>query len=271
MAGLPESLLGKMKLYRQVSLEQQDGRIDYEYYQMSIRELFLYGGMGIGIVALISYVFYRSYIAFIFASPIAVLFVIQKRGELRDRRYLALSIQFRELMNSIIAGLQAGYSIENAFAHAYGDLILLFGRGSYIAKETGFLIKGIKNNSNVEDLLMDFGLRSHIDDIRDFAEIFKIAKRSGGDLPRMIQQTADVISDKMEVRRRIATIIAAKKMEQNVMNLVPFGIILYIDWSSPGFFDVLYHNITGVAVMTLLLGVYLFAYVMVEKITDIKV
>ncbi len=245
--------------------------MDYSIYRLSFRELLLYGLEGIGVVGLIAYVFYRSVIAFVILSPLAVIFIKQKKGELRDKRYLTLGFQFRELMNSMIASLQAGYSIENSFVHSHSDMALLFGKNSYISLETAIIIKGMRNNGNVEDLLMDFGKRSHEDDIKDFAEMFKIAKRSGGDLPRMIKQTADIISEKMDVRRRIATIISAKKMEQNVMNLVPFGIILYIDFSSPGFFDSLYHNLTGVVIMTMLLGVYLVAYMMARKITDIKV
>ena len=128
-----------------------------------------------------------------------------------------------------------------------------------------------RNNSNVEDLLLDFGIRSHIDDIKDFAEIFRIAKRSGGNLTEIIQQTADVIGEKMDVRRKLSTIISAKKMEQSIMNVIPFGIILYIDWSSPGFFDALYHNFTGILIMTALLGIYGLAYVLAGRIIDIKV
>lgn len=260
-----------MKSYKEISLKRQVKSIDYSVYAMSVKEMITYLLEGIGIIALIAYVFYRSYIAFIVISPLIIVFIGNKKKELTDKRYLTLSIQFRELMNSMIASLQAGYSIENSFVNSYGDLSLLFGKGAYITREVGIIIKGMRNNSNVEDLLMDFGIRSHVDDIRDFAEIFKIAKRSGGNLPRIIQQTADVISEKMDVRRKIATIISAKRMEQSIMNMIPFGIILYIDWSSPGFFDALYHNITGILIMTVLLGIYLLAYMMARKIIDIKV
>ena len=63
--------------------------------------------------------------------------------------------------------------------------------------------------------------------------------------------------------------ISAKKMEQTIMDLVPFGIILYIDATTPGFFDSLYHNAAGMALMTALMAVYLAAYLMAEKILDI--
>lgn len=260
-----------MRLRRKISLGRLEKNIDYSRYRLSLREIVIYGSMGVGIAALIAYVFYRSVIAFIFVSPVAIYYMKVKQRELRDKRYLVLSIQFKELMNALIASLQAGYSIENSFVHSYNDMSLLFGKGSYISREVGIIIKGMRNNSNVEDLLLDFGIRSHIDDIKDFAEIFRIAKRSGGNLTEIIQQTADVIGEKMDVRRKLSTIISAKKMEQSIMNVIPFGIILYIDWSSPGFFDALYHNLTGILIMTALLGIYGLAYVLAGRIIDIKV
>ena len=244
---------------------------DYDIYKFSLKETVLYVCEGLLICALFAYVFFRSYIAFIFMLPVIFLVLKKKNKECKDKRKQALSLQFRELMNSVIASLQAGYSIENAFVNSYRDMLLLFGKGSLITRELAYINNSIRNNKNIEELLEDLGQRSHIDDIRDFAEIFKIAKRSGGELPVIIKRTADIIADKMEVKRKISTIISSKKTEQSIMNIVPFGIVLYIDASSPGFFDSLYHNVPGILIMTVVMIVYLTAYFLAEKIIDIKI
>ena len=57
-----------------------------------------------------------------------------------------------------------------------------------------------------------------------------------------------------------------KKMEQNIMKLMPFGILAYVGVSSPGYFDPLYGNLTGIALMTGLLTIYLVACFMGDKI-----
>ena len=64
-------------------------------------------------------------------------------------------------------------------------------------------------------------------------------------------------------------LVAAKKYEQQIMNLVPMGIILYIRVSNPGYFDSLYHNLAGVLIMTAALALYLAAYLLSEKILEI--
>lgn len=65
--------------------------------------------------------------------------------------------------------------------------------------------------------------------------------------------------------------ISAKKMEQKIMNLVPFLIIFYIGTTSKGFFDVLYHNLVGVVVMTVCLVFYGAAWRFSKKIVEIEV
>lgn len=237
---------------------------------MNIMELLKYGLQGVGIAALVSYVFYRSLIVFLLLLIPALIFLLrQKKKDLLRKRKEELNLQFKEMMHAVIAGLQAGYSIENAFTHAYQDICLLYGKQSMMAKELYHLTMELRNNRNIEDVLSDFAARCQVADIRDFAEVFHIAKKSGGNLVGILKNTADVISDKIEVKREITTMISAKRLEQGIMDIVPFAIILYIDVSSPGFFDGMYHNPVGIIIMTVLLAVYIAAYLMAEKIIHI--
>ena len=38
-------------------------------------------------------------------------------------------------------------------------------------------------------------------------------------------------------------------MELLIMKLMPFGILLYVGMGNPGYFDSLYHNLTGIAII----------------------
>ena len=59
---------------------------------------------------------------------------------------------------------------------------------------------------------------------------------------RIIQTSARMLGDKIDVRKEIETTLAAKKAEQMIMSLMPAGIILYLKLTSPGFLSVLYGN-----------------------------
>ena len=85
----------------------------------------------------------------------------------------------------------------------------------------------------------------------------------------ILMRTIRIIQSRIEVENEIGVLLSSKKMEQKIMDLVPFGIILYIDATTPGFFNALYHNAFGVLLMSVLLAVYLAAYLLAEKILDI--
>ena len=55
------------------------------------------------------------------------------------------------------------------------------------------------------------------------------------------------------------------------MSMMPAGIILYLQITSPGFLSVLYGNPFGICAMTVCVAIYGAAYWMGRKIVDIEV
>ena len=151
------------------------------------------------------------------------------------------------------------------------ELEVLYGPNGMITEEFADIAAGIRMNRPVELLLADMGRRSGIQDIDQFAQVFAAAKRSGGELTDIIGQTAGIIRDKIQVQEEIHTMTAARVFEQKIMNGIPFGIILYIDLTSPGFFQAMYHTWLGRICMTVCLGVYVGAVYLAKKILDIPI
>ena len=65
--------------------------------------------------------------------------------------------------------------------------------------------------------------------------------------------------------------MAEKAYEQKVMNVVPIGIILYMNMTSPEFLSIMYTSMTGRLVMTVCIGIYVGAYVLAKQIMKIEV
>ena len=124
---------------------------------------------------------------------------------------------------------------------------------------------------SIEQLFLDLGMRSGVEDIRSFGEIFLISRRTGGNLGKIIEKMSRIIGEKIRVEREIDVSIAGKKMEQLVMSLVPGGMIIYMQITSEGFLDVLYHNLLGNMVMTVCLGIYFFSFRLGRKIVRISI
>lgn len=249
----------------------QRKNVDYADYIFSGREYVLYSIEALLLLGIISYFFYRSVWAFLLLTPFAAIFLKVKKKELAKKRKEELNVQFKDAVLAVSANQKAGYSVENAFREAYKDMAMLYGKESHICKELNYITKGLDNNIVLEKLLFDFAVRSHIQDIIQFADVFMIAKRSGGNMTEIIAETADTIEQKISVDKEIQVMISSKKMEQKIMNVIPFIIIFYIDLTSKGFFDSLYHNLIGIVVMTICLAVYLAALMISGKLIEIEV
>ena len=177
-----------------------------------------------------------------------------------------LSLQFRECILAVATSLQAGYSTENAFLECWKDMELMYGGDSAICRELLCIRRGLNINVSLEELLLDLARRSDCEDIVQFAEIFALAKRNGGNMSEIIKSSAGRIGKKMELQQEIKMHLSGRKMELTIMKGIPFGILLYIGVSNPGYFDSMYHSLTGVAIMTVCLAIYLGAYALGERI-----
>lgn len=246
-------------------------KINYDEYRFTKREWVVYIAQGILLCVLVNYLFYQNLVLFVFMIPIPLLWLKWKKKMRIERRKKELNYQFRDALNSVSVALRAGYSIENGLIEAEEDMRNMSGNSAEIVRELSYINRQIKVCIPAEELLTNFGVRSDVDDIKNFASVFAIARHAGGNLAEIVQQAAAQISEKIQVERSIETAVAAKRLEHTLMSAMPCGIIFYMQMASPGFLDSLYGNLFGVLFMSICLVLYLTAFWFGKKIVDIEV
>lgn len=244
---------------------------DYRSYTLNVKEKILWLFTAFGLAGLISWLFYRSIFGMVWAFPLLVLSRKFFHSYLSGRQKRKMLYQFGEMLQMVSASLKAGYSMENAFEQGWKEYVGLYGNRDVMAREFRGIIHQMKLNEPLEQLVENLAGRSGIEEITSFSQVFAFAKRSGGDMGKIFRNTVEKIRQKSEVEREIDTVITAKRTEQRIMDLVPFGILFYVGVSSPDFLEPLYGNLLGVFVMTACLLVYIGAFFLAEKILDICV
>ncbi len=199
------------------------------------------------------------------ALPGVILFKKIEHDKLKKRKS-DLKTEFKECIQSVLASMGAGMSVENAFMESMEDMELMFGRDSDICRELEMIKRGLVINIPVEELLRDFGDRSDCSEIREFAEVFGIAKRTGGNMKEIMDMAVSSIVGRIETDEEIKLNLSGKRLEFNIMKAMPFLMLIYMNIGYPGYFDPLYHNFSGVLIMTVSLVIYLAAYVWGESI-----
>lgn len=244
------------------NLKQQD----YHNYPWKKRELLPAFCRVVGVVVLLAWFFYHSMWALLPLGVLGIWYFRKIESDKIQRCREELSMQFKECILSVSTALNAGYSIENAFMESRKDMEILYGEESLIYRELELIRRGLVINITLEELLFDLGKRSNIEEIRQFATVFSIAKRGGGKLDEVIRSTAELIGQRLEAYQELQIVLSGRRMEQNIMKLIPFVVLGYVGATYPGYFSPLYYNLQGVLIMTGCLILYLAAYVLGEKI-----
>lgn len=244
---------------------------DYSEYRLSKKEWMFCIGKYLVLDGCISYLFFYSKIPFLLFLPGVFLFVREEKKVFQKKREREIKQQFLDGIQMMSASLAAGYSAENALSETLKELCKVYEGDACIIREFRFMEAQISMNRNMEELLLDFGRRSAVDDICSFAEVFMTAKRSGGDLLAVIRNTVFCIRQKQETMQEIETCLAGKVLEQNIMSMIPLLILIYVKLTSPEFLEVMYGNSTGTVVMCICLAVYAAAYFWGRSIVRIEV
>lgn len=221
----------------------------------------------LGIVCCFAWFFYRSFWAVILLLPVGAVYFVKRCRGWEESRRKEFEKQFSQCILAVAAGLRAGYSVENAFRESIGEMKMMFGENSRIVLALKQLVRGLQNNIPLERLLLELGRGNSF--AEEFADVFQIACKSGGSLTDMIADTAESMNAQRQLEEEVQDLISGKKLEQKVMNCIPFFIVAYIGITNDGYFDVLYHNLPGILFMTVCLTVYLAAYAISAKIADI--
>lgn len=239
---------------------------DYHVYHYSVKEHIRYLAEAVCLILLISYLFYHSLIAVLLIVPFYPFYLRIKAKRLLRQQKQELCVQFKETISSVAVALNAGYSVENAWREAKAEMTQMYGEHALIVQELQQILAHLSMNVPLEELLYDFARRSDMEDVNSFCQVFFFAKRSGGDFIGIIRTTAARIGQKIELQQELAADLAARRLESQIMNVVPLVILLYLKLTSPGYFDILYGNPSGICIMSVCLAVYLAAYALSEQL-----
>lgn len=261
--------------------------INYRVYYMKPVEKTLYFLVAFVAGALVGYLFYGGIGKDEFGQPTVLTWVLNilipvAVGAVAGRIFLPMRVkaiiakrknelnhQFRDMLEALTTSLGAGKNANDSFVSVYEDLKIQYDSEAYILKELEVIISGIHNNVAIRDVLEDFGNRSDNDDIKSFANVFKISYRKGGNIKDIIRNTHSILSDKMEIAEDIETLVTSNKLEQNIMIVMPIALIAVIKMMSPEF-AANFVTPSGIISTTISIVIFVVAYIIGKSVLDIK-
>lgn len=247
--------------------------VDYSVYHLSVKEYIFYAVIAATLFFFIGYLFYESIIASIVLAALGLLYPRMQKKTLQEKRKEQLNLQFKEAIASLSSSLAAGRSIENAFKEVVMDLYLLYpDPNTFIIREFEIINRRVENGETIENAILDFSIRSDIEDVQNFSNVFITCKRTGGNLVEVIRRTSDIISEKIDIQQEVTVMLAQKKFESKILSIAPLGMILLLKSTAGDYLAPMYQwSSKGPLIMTVCLGILVFSYWASQRIMNIKV
>lgn len=215
--------------------------------------------------------FYKSVVLAILCMPFSIVYPFFRKDIFIKKRKEKLLNEFKDFLRVLKSNLEASYSIENSFMYSKNEMKMLYGEKSLMYTELINMCNRLKMNVPIDIVFDDFSRKTKVSDIQDFSDSLIVIKGMGGNINSIINSVISIINDKIDVERDIALSTASKRFEQNIMSLLPFFIIIYLNVTSSEFLAPLYNTFLGRIFMTVLLGVYFASIYISKKILDIEV
>lgn len=261
---------------------------NYKVYYMKPIEKVLYFLLAFAAGAAVGYLFYGGLAKNEFGDPTTMTWILNvvissivglvagvlylpiRTKQIMKKKQNDLKLQFRELLDALATSIGSGKNVVDSFKAARDDLRVIYSEETAIIKELDVILDGITNNVDVEKSLLDFGIRSGLDDIISFANVFETCYRKGGNIKDVIKNTQQIITEKMEVEMEIQTIVAGAKNEQMIMTVMPIALIAIIKMMSPEF-AANFATPSGIISTTIAVVMFIVAYFVGNIVLAIKI
>ncbi len=222
--------------------------------------------------ALVLFLFYRSPWVLFPALPAVFPCARMLQQERQEAERRKLLYQFRDLLFSLFGSFATGRQMTEALREAEANLSLIYGETEPIRRELALMLRQLREQqSREEDVWEDFGERSGLEDVADFAEMFRICRQSGGDLERVIHRGASVLMDKISIYREIQSLTVQKRWESRVLVCIPLLVLALLQFTAPDYMSVMYGTLPGRLLMSLAFAAITGAYLWCRRINRMEV
>ncbi len=165
-------------------------------------------------------------IAFVVGFVLPITIVRNKR----TTRINALISQLPDSLDLIARGLRVGHPLNTSVKAVAEEM------ADPIGSEFGIIFDQVSYGDDLPDAFAEFAERIDVEDVHYLSASIGIQHGTGGDLARVISILANVIRDRIAMRRRIRAITSEGRLTGIFLSVLPVAILGFTHISTPSYF-----------------------------------
>jgi tight adherence protein B len=183
--------------------------------------------------------------------------VIRRRAAARAA---LLEDQLAEAVLSLAAGMRAGLSLTRSlrFAAEEGEEPLA-GTLRVVADRTDL---GVPLERSLEEWVHETGSP----DARLLAGVLELHRRTGGELPAVLDQVAATLRERRAAAREVRALTAQARLSGAILGFLPIGFFLFLSVTSRADIEAAFHSSAGIAAVALGLTMQGLAFLWIRKL-----
>jgi tight adherence protein B len=172
--------------------------------------------------------------------------------------------QMVDAVVSITAALRAGQSVPQALAFAATESAPP-ARGS-LQRLHGALELGVP----LDDALRAWTEEVDTDDARLIAGVLGLHRRSGGDLPSVLDQVVETLRERRAATGEVRALTAQARLSGTILGVLPFGFFAFLWLTSRGDIEGALRSPAGLVVIGLGLALEGLAFLWIRRLLEVR-
>lgn len=160
--------------------------------------------------------------------------------------------------------LRSGLSFNQAMETIAKDM------DAPVSTEFATAIKEMNMGYSIDDALENMGARIKSQHLQLMISAVLVQRQTGGNLSQILESISETIRDRMKLRKQLKTSTASGKMSGMIVGAMPVVMLLLFTLINYDFVKVLYLEPRGNIVLAVIAGLEAIAFLVIKKITTVK-
>ncbi|MBW8349742.1 type II secretion system F family protein [Bacillus sp. IITD106] len=188
------------------------------------------------------------------------LFLKSRQNQLTEKLNRQLPEVCRMMSNTMKAGLTIPQGIEMVGEELKAP----------IGPEFNGMVQQLRLGTNFEDVMNQLRERFASKELNIFVSTIIIQHRVGGNLAEVLSIMADTLEERARVNKEVDTVTAEARFIALILPIMPLMMALMMNLFIEGFLNPLFTK-WGLVLLTIFIGMQFLAFLVIRKITTIRV
>lgn len=186
-------------------------------------------------------------------------------GSKRSKRFELFEQNFPDALDSLGRAMRAGHAL------AAGMEMMAFEAAHPVNGEFRKVLEEWRLGRSWDEALDHLVQRIPLVSVSLFVAAVRMQSRTGGKLHEILGRISEGVRDSTALDGEIRAISAHGKLTGLILAILPVGIALMLNWSAPGYLDILRDHPLGKYLILLAITFLVTAHFVMRKILDIRI